>query len=88
METSDFEKIIQDFENRQRLFVSQRLESSSKMVMEYVKDELDGLRAELKEDMSELRTESKGDIAGVLAASAKAHTEIINRLERLEQKLS
>lgn len=74
------DKDLQDFENRQRLFISQRLEKHSKDISEYV---------DKKVNESERRIISYVDqkSAEVLNASAEAHKEILARLERIESRL-
>lgn len=61
------------FEKRQQRFISQRLETHSISTAKKIDEAISGLRTELKDDIKE-----------VLAASATAHKEIIERLERLE----
>ena len=69
MDESKLDERLSVFEKRQQLFISQRLEYHSNATKKRIED----VRDELKED-----------IVGVLAASAKAHKEIISRLDRIE----
>lgn len=60
---------LKAFEKRQQLFISQRLENHSKTTQNYI---------------GEVERRLRTDINKVLDASATAHKEIIERLERLE----
>ena len=73
MDDPKLDERLNAFENRQQLFISQRLEYHSNATSK----KIENVRDELQED-----------VAGVRSASEKAHKEIIARLERIESRLS
>ncbi len=79
MDESGLDKQLSEFEKRQQLFISQRLEYHSNATnknLGSLDNKIDGVHHELKQD-----------IAGVREASETAHKEIIARLEQIESKL-
>ena len=73
MDETKLDERLSAFENRQKLFISQRLEHHSSAT---------------KKQIENVREELKNDITGVRAASETAHKEIIKRLERIEESLN
>lgn len=72
MSDNGLDERLREFEKRQQLFISQRLEYHSTSTDKKIED---------------VRDELKKDIAGVRIASETAHTEILKRLEQIESRL-